>query len=84
MQCASAVTSRSEAYALHQYAIVDSLYVCRVAVEYFDNSDAAQQRKYAFKCHRRKEGDRDKVFPVNSMAFNLQHGTFATGGKPRC
>ena len=53
---------------------------CRVAVEYFDNSDAVQQRKYAFKCHRRKEGDRDVVFPVNSIAFNLQHGTFATGG----
>lgn len=52
----------------------------RVAMEYFDLSEAAQARKYAFKCHRRAEGGRDVVFPVNALAFNAAHGTFATGG----
>ena len=39
-----------------------------------------QAGKYAFKCHRRAEGGRDLVFPVNAIAFNTPHGTFATGG----
>lgn len=39
-----------------------------------------QAKKYAFKCHRRNEGGRDHVYPVNSMAFNKAWGTFATGG----
>ena len=41
-----------------------------------------QARKYAFKCHRRSEGGRDTVFPVNAIAFAPFHGTFATGGAP--
>ncbi len=40
----------------------------------------AQAKKYAFKCHRRTEGGRDTVYPVNAIAFAPFHGTFATGG----
>jgi cell cycle arrest protein BUB3 len=55
----------------------------RVAVEWFDASDESQARKYAFKCHRQPapEGDgTDIVYPVNTLAFNPVHGTFASGG----
>ena len=52
----------------------------RVAMEYFDQSEAGQARKYAFKCHRSSEGGVDTVHPVNSIAFSPVHGTFATGG----
>lgn len=53
----------------------------RVAVEYFDNSEAAQSRKFAFKCHRRSIEGVDTAFPVNTIAFHPQLGTFATGGE---
>lgn len=52
----------------------------RVAMDYFDQSEAAQARKYAFKCHRRSEAGKDTVYPVNAVAFHPVHGTFATGG----
>ncbi|PSC76632.1 mitotic checkpoint [Micractinium conductrix] len=52
----------------------------RVAMEWFDPSEAAQARKYAFKCHRKTEGGKDLVFPVNAIAFNRRFGTFVTGG----
>lgn len=52
----------------------------RVAMEFFDLGDEAQAKKYAFKCHRRSEGGRDVVYPVNAIAFNAAYGTFATGG----
>ncbi|CAI5486587.1 unnamed protein product, partial [Closterium sp. Naga37s-1] len=52
----------------------------RVAMEFFDPSETAQAKKYAFKCHRRSEGGRDTVFPVNAIAFHPIYGTFATGG----
>jgi cell cycle arrest protein BUB3 len=55
----------------------------RVAVEWFDPSTESQARKYAFKCHRQPdpEGDgTDIVYPVNALAFNPIHGTFASGG----
>lgn len=52
----------------------------RVAMEYFDMSDASQAKKYAFKCHRQSEGGKDTVYPVNAMAFHPLYGTFATGG----
>lgn len=59
----------------------------RVAVEWFeaDKADAT----YAFKCHRQTstrpaedgtETEMDIVYPVNALAFNKVHGTFATGG----
>mmetsp|Transcript_63818 Transcript_63818/g.201881 ORF Transcript_63818/g.201881 Transcript_63818/m.201881 type:complete len:245 (+) Transcript_63818:84-818(+) len=52
----------------------------RVAMEYFDTGEEAQAKKYAFKCHRRNEGGRDIVYPVNAVAFHPVFGTFATGG----
>lgn len=57
----------------------------RVAVEFLDPSDASQNRKYAFKCHRQKaktdtNEDEDVVFPVNAIEFHPLHGTFASGG----
>lgn len=53
----------------------------RVAMEYFDNNEQVQSRKYAFKCHRRSEAGRDLVYPVNALAFHPVFGTFATGGR---
>jgi cell cycle arrest protein BUB3 len=52
----------------------------RVAMEYFDASPEVQARKYAFKCHRITVSGVDTVYPVNTMSFNIQYGTFATGG----
>ncbi|GAB4822734.1 hypothetical protein N2152v2_009780 [Parachlorella kessleri] len=52
----------------------------RVAMEWFDLGDEAQAKKYAFKCHRKNEGGKDVVYPVNAIAFNQAYGTFATGG----
>jgi hypothetical protein len=39
-------------------------------VEYFDPSPAAQEKKYAFKCHRQTIDDVDHVWPVNALAFH--------------
>ena len=56
----------------------------RVAVEWFEDTPESQARKYAFKCHRQaapdEEGGGDVVYPVNALAFNPVHGTFASGG----
>lgn len=52
----------------------------RVAVEYVDPSAEAQQRRYAFKCHRALVGGVDTAFPVNTIVFHPRYGTFATGG----
>nr|CAB3500411.1 unnamed protein product [Digitaria exilis] len=52
----------------------------RVSMEFFDLSEAAQSKKYAFKCHRKSEAGRDTVYPVNAIAFHPIYGTFATGG----
>uniref|UniRef100_A0A1D1Z8A6 Mitotic checkpoint protein BUB3 n=1 Tax=Anthurium amnicola TaxID=1678845 RepID=A0A1D1Z8A6_9ARAE len=52
----------------------------RVAMEFFDLSEAGQAKKYAFKCHRKSEAGRDTVYPVNTIAFHPIYGTFATGG----
>ncbi|XP_034196869.1 mitotic checkpoint protein BUB3.2 isoform X1 [Prunus dulcis] len=52
----------------------------RVAMEFFDLSEASQTKKYAFKCHRKSEAGRDIVYPVNAIAFHPIYGTFATGG----
>mmetsp|Transcript_15083 Transcript_15083/g.16783 ORF Transcript_15083/g.16783 Transcript_15083/m.16783 type:complete len:331 (+) Transcript_15083:100-1092(+) len=52
----------------------------RVAMEYFDHRPEVQKNKYAFKCHRKKDGNVDQVYPVNTIAFHPIHGTFATGG----
>lgn len=42
----------------------------RIAVEYFDPSPQAQEKKYAFKCHRQTIDDVDHVWPVNALAFH--------------
>ncbi|XP_048548116.1 mitotic checkpoint protein BUB3.2-like [Triticum urartu] len=52
----------------------------RVSMEFFDLSESAQSKKYAFKCHRKSESGRDTVYPVNAIAFHPIYGTFATGG----
>ncbi|CAM9398947.1 unnamed protein product [Chrysoparadoxa australica] len=46
----------------------------RVAVDYLTQAD--QDKKYAFKCHRQGT----TVFPVNTMAVHPGFGTVATGG----
>jgi cell cycle arrest protein BUB3 len=52
----------------------------RVAVEFFDPSPESQSQKYAFKCHRQLIDGIDTVYPIQGLAFNPLHGTFATGG----
>jgi cell cycle arrest protein BUB3 len=53
----------------------------RIAVEWFDPSPESQERKYAFKCHRRTAEDGvDVVYPVNTLTFHPVFGTFASGG----
>lgn len=56
----------------------------RVAVEWIEATEAAQAKKYAFKCHREPVVDAGEsaelVYPVNALAFHPLHGTFATGG----
>lgn len=54
----------------------------RVAVEYVDPDVEVQKKKYAFRCHRRKNDSdgMDEAYPVNAIAFHPQFGTFATGG----
>ncbi|THH29078.1 hypothetical protein EUX98_g5114 [Antrodiella citrinella] len=52
----------------------------RIAVEYFDPSQEAQDKKYAFKCHRRTINDVDHVWPVNALAFHPIYNTFASAG----
>lgn len=56
------------------------LYPGRVAVEYMDPSPEAQKNKYAFKCHRCKEGAVEKIYPVNAFSFHHVYSTFASGG----
>ncbi|KAF9005952.1 WD40 repeat-like protein [Cyathus striatus] len=52
----------------------------RIAVEYFDPSPAAQDKKYAFKCHRQTIEDVDHVWPVNALVFHPIYSTFASAG----
>lgn len=52
----------------------------RIAVEYFDPSPAAQDKKYAFKCHRQTIDGVDHVWPVNALAFHPKYNTFASAG----
>eukprot|EP01067_Filipodium_phascolosomae_P008172 Filipodium_phascolosomae@DN6882_c0_g1_i1.p1 len=43
-------------------------------------SPEVQQRKYAFKCHRKQVEGVEVIYPVNALAFHPKYGTFATGG----
>ena len=52
----------------------------RVAVEYLDTDAEVQKKKYAFKCHRVKQEGTEYIYPVNAIAFHMNHNTFATGG----
>jgi len=52
----------------------------RIAVEYFDPAPEAQDKKYAFKCHRQTIDDVDHVWPVNALAFHPTYNTFSSGG----
>eukprot|EP00123_Amoebidium_parasiticum_P015099 comp22785_c0_seq1/m.35675 comp22785_c0_seq1/g.35675 ORF comp22785_c0_seq1/g.35675 comp22785_c0_seq1/m.35675 type:complete len:328 (-) comp22785_c0_seq1:374-1357(-) len=52
----------------------------RVAVEFLNPDKEVQKKRYAFKCHRLKEGNDDVIYPVNTISFNRKYGTFATGG----
>ncbi|KAH7929920.1 WD40 repeat-like protein [Leucogyrophana mollusca] len=52
----------------------------RIGVEYFDPSPEAQEKKYAFKCHRQTVEEVDHVWPVNALAFHPVHNTFASAG----
>lgn len=51
----------------------------RLAVDYFNPSPEVQANKYAFKSHRQD----DTIYPINALAFNPIHNTFATGGSDK-
>ncbi|KAH8853381.1 Mitotic checkpoint protein BUB3 [Schistosoma japonicum] len=51
----------------------------RIAVEMFDPNPEVQKKKYAFKCHRVKDGDKETIYPVIAIAFHQGYNTFATG-----
>lgn len=55
----------------------------RIAVEYFDTSDATQAQRYAFRCHRATVDDVDCVYPINALAYHPTHNTFASGGSDK-
>lgn len=46
----------------------------RVSIDHIQEAD--RKSDFAFKCHR----ESDTIFPVNSIAFHEEHGTFATAG----
>ncbi|KAF8562120.1 hypothetical protein P879_08872 [Paragonimus westermani] len=52
----------------------------RIAVEMFDPSPEVQKKKYAFKCHRVKEENKEIIYPVTALAFHQGFNTFASGG----
>lgn len=44
----------------------------RVAVEYLDTDPEIQKKKYAFKCHRIKEGGIEQIYPVNTVGYGIK------------
>lgn len=48
----------------------------RVSIDHVQEKD--RKLDFAFKCHR--DADTNVIYPVNSIAFHEQHGTFATAG----
>ncbi|VDK32366.1 unnamed protein product [Taenia asiatica] len=52
----------------------------RVAVRMFDKSQESQKKSYVFKCHRKKEENREVIYPVTAISFHQRYNTFATGG----
>lgn len=49
----------------------------RVSIDHVQEKDR-KALDFAFKCHR--DHDTGVIYPVNSIAFHEQHGTFATAG----
>jgi cell cycle arrest protein BUB3 len=70
--CVSEQSTQSIGYAI---ASIEG----RVALEFFDTSPSAPQ-SFAFKCHRGMENGQQILYPVNTIAFHPQFGSFATGG----
>lgn len=54
----------------------------RVSMEFYDPLSEAQDRKFAFKCHRHKDpaNNRDIVYPVTLLRFHPIHNTLFTAG----
>jgi len=49
----------------------------RVSIDHVQEKDR-KALDFAFKCHR--DPDSGVIYPVNSISFHEQHGTFATAG----
>lgn len=49
----------------------------RVSIDHVHEKDR-KNLDFAFKCHR--DPDNNVIYPVNSISFHEQHGTFATAG----
>jgi cell cycle arrest protein BUB3 len=41
----------------------------RVSVEYLDHSAESLKKKYAFKCHRIREGSLEYIYPINAIEY---------------
>ncbi|EJU02314.1 WD40 repeat-like protein [Dacryopinax primogenitus] len=52
----------------------------RIAIDYYDHSENAQAKKYAFKCHRTTVDGVENIFPVNALAFHPTYATLLSGG----
>lgn len=50
----------------------------RVSIDHVHEKDRKNNNDFAFKCHR--DTDSGIIYPVNSISFHEQHGTFATAG----
>ena len=79
MLCSSSSKLKNIYYISSYTGFVLSSIEGRVAVEYLDTNQEVQQKRYAFKCHRVKEGSLELVYPVNAISFHTTHNTFATG-----
>eukprot|EP01018_Ginkgo_biloba_P036486 Gb_18321 [translate_table: standard] len=51
----------------------------RVALEFFDLSEAGQANRYAFRCHPKSKSARYSLVAVNAIEFHPIYGTFVTG-----
>uniref|UniRef100_A0A0K0F339 Mitotic checkpoint protein BUB3 (inferred by orthology to a human protein) n=1 Tax=Strongyloides venezuelensis TaxID=75913 RepID=A0A0K0F339_STRVS len=55
----------------------------RVAIEPLEDNEESKDKKYAFKCHRKKDKVKEFVYPVNAIAAHPHELAFSTGGSDK-
>uniref|UniRef100_A0A0K0E6Y5 WD_REPEATS_REGION domain-containing protein n=1 Tax=Strongyloides stercoralis TaxID=6248 RepID=A0A0K0E6Y5_STRER len=55
----------------------------RVAVEPLEENEESKDKKYAFKCHRKKDKVNEFAYPVNAIAAHPHELAFSTGGSDK-